>query len=98
MLLQYLQIHLHKTFNKGNYSLKYGTVKIGLIFYTYKEFVSKKGREFRYALLSHNLLLDFCANKSKQKFTPRPWDIKILERFYEEYVVKQEYFANMALN
>ena len=28
MLLQYLQIHLHKTFNEGNYSLKYGMSKL----------------------------------------------------------------------
>ena len=32
-------------------------------------------------------------NKSKSKFTPRPRDIKILARFYNKYVAKQEYFA-----
>ena len=93
MLLQYLQIHLSR-----KETIHRNTVCQNWTDFLYKEFVSKKGREFRYALVSHNLLLDFCANKSKQKFTPRPWDIKILERFYEEYVVKQEYFANMALN
>ena len=35
-------------------------------------------------------------NKSKSKFTPRPRDIRILVRFYKNYVAKQEYFANMA--
>ena len=60
--------------------------------------LESKALEMRYAIIKaylghleeHN---SSETNKSKSKFTPRPRDIKILARFYNKYVAKQEYFA-----